>query len=47
MSSNEMQTILSWPDSLYSNFERKPGTEKTSTHYCPGCSHGVLHKLIA
>jgi 2-oxoisovalerate ferredoxin oxidoreductase beta subunit len=21
--------------------------EKTSTHYCPGCSHGVLHKLIA
>lgn len=47
MSTDEMQTVLSWPESLYGNFERKPGEEKTSTHYCPGCSHGVLHKLIA
>jgi 2-oxoisovalerate ferredoxin oxidoreductase beta subunit len=38
--------VLQWPDSLYRNFERKPGGQE-STHYCPGCGHGVLHKLIA
>jgi 2-oxoisovalerate ferredoxin oxidoreductase beta subunit len=38
--------VLQWPDSLYRSFERKPGGQE-STHYCPGCGHGVLHKLIA
>ena len=34
------------PKSFYSTFERKaPGTE--ATHYCPGCGHGNVHKLIA
>ncbi len=39
--------VLQKPESLYDKFFRKPGTEPYSTHYCPGCSHGVVHKLIA
>ncbi|MDZ7363279.1 MAG: 2-oxoacid:acceptor oxidoreductase family protein [candidate division KSB1 bacterium] len=40
-------TILRRPESLYEVFVRKPGVDKSSTHYCPGCGHGVIHKLIA
>jgi 2-oxoisovalerate ferredoxin oxidoreductase beta subunit len=40
-------TVLRRPESFYDVFTRKPGAEKTSTHYCPGCGHGVIHKLIA
>jgi len=32
--------------SFYGEFERKPGDHLT-THYCPGCGHGNLHKFIA
>lgn len=31
---------------LYSEFPRKGGAAQTATHYCPGCGHGVIHKLI-
>ncbi|MBN2451328.1 MAG: 2-oxoacid:acceptor oxidoreductase family protein [Lentisphaeria bacterium] len=31
---------------LYLDFPRKGGSAPTATHYCPGCGHGVLHKLI-
>lgn len=31
---------------LYPTFPRKGGAAQTATHYCPGCEHGVLHKLI-
>ena len=34
------------PKSFYGQFERKPG-DKTTTHYCPGCGHGNIHKMIA
>ncbi len=34
------------PDAFYDEFSRKGPGQKT-THYCPGCSHGVVHKLIA
>lgn len=40
-------TVLQRPESLYQTFVRKPGADKSSTHYCPGCGHGVVHKLIA
>jgi len=40
-------TVLRRPESFYEVFDRKPGADKTSTHYCPGCGHGVIHKLIA
>jgi 2-oxoisovalerate ferredoxin oxidoreductase beta subunit len=31
---------------FYDRYERK-GELQLQTHYCPGCGHGVLHKLIA
>ena len=31
---------------FYDRFERKGGDTEITT-YCPGCSHGVLHKMIA
>ena len=31
---------------LYSTFTRKGGSAPTATHYCPGCGHGIIHKLI-
>ena len=34
------------PRSFYGQFERKPG-DKLTTHYCPGCGHGNIHKIIA
>jgi len=39
--------ILSKPESFYDEFTRKPGVDPKSTHYCPGCGHGNVHKLIA
>lgn len=35
------------PAGFYSTFERKGGSAPTATHYCPGCGHGILHKIIA
>ncbi|MCK5155567.1 MAG: 2-oxoacid:acceptor oxidoreductase family protein [Spirochaetales bacterium] len=34
------------PTAFYETFERK-GHNDTSTHYCPGCGHGTVHKFIA
>ncbi len=31
---------------FYSEYERKTDL-KQQTHYCPGCGHGIVHKLIA
>lgn len=31
---------------LYKDFVRKGGAATTATHYCPGCGHGIIHKLI-
>ena len=28
-------------------YERPEGFTETPTHYCPGCTHGVAHRLIA
>ncbi|MCB9516057.1 MAG: 2-oxoacid:acceptor oxidoreductase family protein [Candidatus Latescibacteria bacterium] len=38
--------ILERPKGFYEEFERKPG-DKSTTHYCPGCGHGNIHKLLA
>ncbi len=38
--------ILRKPAGFYDVFERKPGDQLT-THYCPGCGHGNVHKLLA
>ena len=37
---------LERPKSLYGAFDRRPDDHRT-THYCPGCGHGNLHKYIA
>ncbi len=42
-----MAKVLQKANSFYDIYERKSGTNKDITHYCPGCGHGVLHKLIA
>jgi len=34
------------PASFYAEFDRKP-VDHLTTHYCPGCGHGNLHKYIA
>lgn len=34
------------PQSFYTNFERK-GELQQQTHYCPGCGHGLAHKMVA
>jgi 2-oxoisovalerate ferredoxin oxidoreductase beta subunit len=39
--------ILQKPESFFETFTRKPGADPLSTHYCPGCGHGVIHKLLA
>ncbi len=28
-------------------YERTTGLSEMETHYCPGCTHGVIHKLVA
>ena len=35
------------PSTFFPTFERKPGPVPETTHYCPGCGHGVVHKLLA
>ncbi len=28
-------------------FERTNGLTDMVTHYCPGCTHGIIHRLVA
>ena len=39
--------MLSKPKAFYNEFKRKGVEDVITTHYCPGCGHGVLHKMIA
>jgi len=34
------------PRSFYDRYERKRELQH-QTHYCPGCGHGIVHKLVA
>jgi 2-oxoisovalerate ferredoxin oxidoreductase beta subunit len=43
---DEYQVIESKSPAFYSRYERKSELQN-QTHYCPGCGHGVVHKLIA
>lgn len=42
----ELEIIHSKSPAFYDTYERKSEL-KHQTHYCPGCGHGVVHKLIA
>ena len=39
--------VLSKPKVFYDKFERKGGPNLETTHYCPGCGHGNVHKILA
>ncbi len=42
----EYEVVNSRAECFYDKFERKADLQH-QTHYCPGCGHGVVHKLIA
>jgi len=44
---SENTNVLSKPKAFYDEFTRKGVADVITTHYCPGCGHGILHKLIA
>ncbi|WNY26024.1 2-oxoacid:acceptor oxidoreductase family protein [Methanolapillus millepedarum] len=41
-----VEKVIQKPASMNDIYERKGGAAPTATHYCPGCGHGVIHKLI-
>lgn len=41
-----MAAALTRPQSINPVFSRKGGAAPTATHYCPGCGHGIITKLI-
>ncbi|MGC2850777.1 MAG: 2-oxoacid:acceptor oxidoreductase family protein [Candidatus Acidiferrum sp.] len=43
---DEYKVIEAKSPVFYEKYERK-GELQNQTHYCPGCGHGVVHKLIA
>lgn len=43
---NQYEIVHEKSELFYSQFDRKSDL-KHQTHYCPGCGHGVAHKLIA
>ena len=45
-SANTYEVVHSKSKVFYDIYERKDEL-KHQTHYCPGCGHGVVHKLIA
>ena len=46
VSNNGYEVIHSKSPVFYDVYERKADLQH-QTHYCPGCGHGVVHKLIA
>lgn len=46
MSEPVYEVYLQKPKTFYDRYERKSG-HKDVTHYCPGCGHGELHKMVA
>ena len=28
-------------------FQKSKGLNDKTTHYCPGCGHGIVHKMVA
>jgi 2-oxoisovalerate ferredoxin oxidoreductase beta subunit len=43
---NEYNVVQERASVFFKNFDRKDENQH-QTHYCPGCGHGVAHKLIA
>ncbi len=45
-SNNDYEVVHSKSPVFYDLYERKTDLQH-QTHYCPGCGHGIVHKLIA
>ncbi len=43
---NELTVVHEKPRSFYETYERKEELQH-QTHYCPGCGHGTIHKMLA
>jgi 2-oxoisovalerate ferredoxin oxidoreductase beta subunit len=43
---SEFAVLHGKPRSFYDRYERKSELQH-QTHYCPGCGHGIVHKLVA
>jgi len=39
--------ILEKSKTFYDRYERNPSADKKMPHYCPGCGHGNVHKMMA
>ncbi len=39
--------ILRKASTFYESYTRNPSSDKKMPHYCPGCGHGNVHKMIA
>jgi len=46
VSTDKYEVVHSKSEVFYPEYERKSDL-KHQTHYCPGCGHGIAHKLIA
>jgi 2-oxoisovalerate ferredoxin oxidoreductase beta subunit len=44
--SNQYEAVLAKSPVFFDVYERKADLQQ-QTHYCPGCGHGIVHKLIA
>ena len=43
---SEYEVSHSRPKAFFKRFERKDELQH-QTHYCPGCGHGIVHKMVA
>jgi len=42
-----MPDVIGKSKAFYDDFIRKGSNDTKTTHYCPGCGHGIIHKYIA
>ncbi len=43
----EFRVIKDRPAGFFPEFDKRPATLRHNMHYCPGCGHGILHKIVA
>jgi 2-oxoisovalerate ferredoxin oxidoreductase beta subunit len=43
---SEYEVVHAKPKAFYETYERKEELQH-QTHYCPGCGHGIVHKMLA
>ena len=47
MHAHELEQALVPQDGETLVFDTNPVLNERVTHYCPGCHHGIIHKLVA